>query len=135
MAGKKEEVKKEEVKVDETAKQVEEANKKIKKLEAEIAASKPKPTTEAQQTILTAKAQKMKEFLDKQKKETLFIPLDNKEQEGIKTITLNGYPFYIRKGAKVKVPAQVAEVYYDSIASQAQAVAEAQAKAGKGEGK
>lgn len=117
------------------SKELEEAKRKIEELERKVEDSRPKPTTQDKPLVLTEKAKAMKKALDKQPKETLFIPLDNKEKEGVQTITLNGYPFHIKKGTKVKVPKQVAEVYYDSIASQAQAVEDARERAGKIAGK
>ncbi len=116
-------------------KELEKAKKEIEKLKQEVEESKPKPSTQEKPLVLTEKARNMKKVLDEQPKETLFIPLDNKEKEGVQTITLNGYPFHIKKGVKVKVPKQVAEVYYDSIASQAQAFEDAQKRADKIAGK
>ncbi len=116
-------------------KKLEKAKKELEELKEKVASSEPKPTTKEKPLVLTDKAKAMKKELDKQEKVEIFIPLENKEKEGVKTITLNGYPFHIKKGVRVKVPKQVAEVYYDSVASQAQAVADAQKKANNIEGK
>lgn len=90
---------------------------------------------DGRQVILSKRAKVMKDVLAKQKKVELFIPRSGKEPKGTRqTITLNGYPFHILKGARVEVPAQVADVYYESVASQEQALENAVSRAGNKDG-
>lgn len=60
---------------------------------------------------LGGKARAMRDFLAKQPKVRIMIPLANGEKTGVtQSVILNGYPMYIRKGEYVEVPEQVAQV-------------------------
>lgn len=62
-------------------------------------------------SALGSKARAMREFLAKQPKVRIFVPLAPGEKQGVtQSVILNGYPMYIRKGAYVDVPKPVADV-------------------------
>lgn len=61
--------------------------------------------------VLTSKAKIMRDILRAEPKKFIFIPLAHGEKQGVtQSVTLNGYPMFIRKGMQVEVPQSVYEV-------------------------
>jgi len=86
-----------------------------------------------EERVLT-KPERMKKALDKQEKKEVYIPLEGKEPEGaVETVILNGYRYDIKKGVRVEVPAQVADIIYDAMEQTRKAHTEALKRAGKAE--
>jgi hypothetical protein len=88
--------------------------KEVEELEEELLALEP--TAHAP---VGSKAEMMKKKLASQPKVRVFIPLANGEKQGVtQSVVLNGYPLYIRKGAYVDVPQQVADVLEEKMKHQ-----------------
>lgn len=82
-----------------------------------------KGVTEVADQDLSEKALKMKAFLQKQDRVSVFLPLEDGEKRGTtKSVILNGFRLNILKGVRVQVPEQIADVIEDSMAAQTAAL-------------
>jgi hypothetical protein len=104
--------------IEELKKQLDARNEALDKREKELDARsdelKKTPihnTTPQEEEAYKTKAQKMKEFLWKQPKITIMIPLELGEKDGAYLpVTLNGYRLNIRKNTYVEVPKPIADL-------------------------
>lgn len=72
----------------------------------------PRTSNEVRVNGLMPEAIKTKEILDKKPKVSLWLPLDRGEKAGSATefVSINGYPYWVKKGMMVLVPQPVAEL-------------------------
>lgn len=72
----------------------------------------PRTKEEVRPNGLMPSAFETKKILDARPKVSLWLPLDRGEKAGIATefVSINGYPYWVKKGAMVLVPQPVAEL-------------------------
>jgi len=72
----------------------------------------PRTKQEVRVNGLMPEAMRTKEILDTKPKVSLWLPLDRGEKVGIATefVSINGYPYWVKKGVMVLVPQPVAEL-------------------------
>lgn len=72
--------------------------------------------SEVGELTLTKDQIAVRNYLAKQEKVDLYIPVEPTEPKGaLFTVGINGYWITIRKGVRVRVPKEVADKYYESV--------------------
>lgn len=72
----------------------------------------PKNGNEVRPNGLMPEAEATKKILDTQPKVSIWLPLTGGEKKGqaVEFVSINGYPYWIKKGTLVQVPQSVAEL-------------------------